>query len=298
MNRWLKLGVASAAAVPVAILGISSYMAYSLTRVARIAIEDNPSTLGLNYENVSFPAKVDGLMLRGWYIAAGGSDRCIIMVHGGKGHRADPTIGMLEIAKGLVEHGYYVLMFDLRGHGESEGSRVSAGYYERRDLEGATAYVKERGISPQHIGLLGFSVGAATSLLVAADYEELAVVVADSCYADIIDLIDREMAKNRYLPAFLTSLMLGIAKAAYGIDFAEVKPLPAVDKIAPRPIFFIHGEFDDVVPVEQALRLYHSSDNPRNKLWIVPEAEHVSSYKAQPEKYIAKVVAFFDQALK
>jgi len=112
-----------------------------------------------------------------------------------------------------------------------------------------------------------------------------------------MDLIERQMVKRRHMPGFLTPILLSIAKAAYGVDFDEVKPLAAVEKIAPRPIFFIHGEFDDTVPVESALRLFHSIDNPKNKLWIVPEARHVSCYRARPEEYITKVASFFDQAL-
>lgn len=298
MNRWFKVGLASAVVVPVAVVGISSYLVYSLTRAKRVRIEDNPSNLGLNYEDISFPTAGDGLMLRGWYIKAKKSDRCIIMTHGGEYHRADPTIGMLEIAKGLVGHGYNVLTFDLRGHGESDDGRMSAGYYERRDLQGAIAYAKGRGILPRHIGLLGFSVGAAASLLAAAEDKELAAVVTDSCWADPMDLIERQMVKRRHMPRFLTPILLSIAKAAYGVNFDEVKPLATVGKIAPRPILFIHGEFDDTVPVESALSLYHSIANPGNRLWVVPEARHVSSYRAQPKEYITKVAAFFDQALK
>ncbi len=175
---------------------------------------------------------------------------------------------------------------------------MSGGYYERRDIQGALAYVKERGISPQHVGILSFSMGAAASLLAAAEDKELAAVVADSCYADMTGLLSQQMAKRSYLPKFLIPFMLRIAKKAYGIDFTEVKPLSAMRNIAPRPVYFIHGEFDDTVPVEHALRLYHSSDNPKNKLWVVPEAEHVGSYKAQPEEYITKIAAFFNQELK
>ena len=78
------------------------------------------------------------------------------MIHGEKFHRADPGIKMLGIASWLVKHGYNVLMFDIRGHGESEGSKISGGYYEKRDLLGAVEYVKGRGF--ERIGVLGFSM--------------------------------------------------------------------------------------------------------------------------------------------
>lgn len=298
MNRWQKFGLGSAAVMSVVLLGIARYMVYSLTKAERAAVKGNPSDLGLKYKEVSFTSVGGGPILRGWYIAAGKSDRCIIMTHGGRYHRADPTIGMLEIARELVTHGYNVLTFDLRGHGESGEGKMTGGYYERRDLQGAIAYLKEQGILSKNIGLFGFSLGAAASLLAAAEDEALKVVISDSCWADLTDLIQSQIARHRYMPDFLGPVIPRIARAVYGVDINEAKPLPAVDKIAPRPILFIHGEFDNIVPVENALKLYHSSSNPNNKLWIVPEAGHVGSFKACPDEYIAKVIAFFDQAFQ
>lgn len=298
MKRRFRLGLVLAAVVTAATLGISRLMVHSLTKAKRVKIKDDPARLGLSYEDVSFPAARDGVMLRGWYVMAGKSDRCIIMTHGDGYHRADPSIGMLEIAQGLTEHGYNVLMFDLRGHGESGEGRLTGGYYEKRDVQGAVAYVKGRGILPQHIGLLGFSMGAAASLLAAAEDKELPAVVTDSCWADLMDLIKSEIARRPYMPRFLTPIVPGIAKIVYGVDTDEAKPLQAVNKIAPRPIFFIHGEADRKVPVENARRLYQANNNHSNTLWIVPGAKHVRSFKAQPEEYIDKVTAFFDRTLK
>jgi len=298
MKLGYKLGFALALAVPTAIAGISSYIAYSMTRVERIPVNDNPARLDLNYEDISFPAAVDGLMLKGWYIRADNSNRCIIMVHGKEQHRADPNIGTLEIAKGLIECGYNVLMFDLRGHGQSEDSRMSGGYFERRDVRGAINFVRGLGIDPERIGIIGFSMGAVASLLAAADDKTLPAIIVDSCYAEMKDLIDRLIAKHRYLPEYLVPIVMSITKKVYGIDFLAVQPLMAMRNIYPRPVYFIHGEFDNSVPVEHALRLYHSSGNPRSSLWIVPEAEHVQAYKTRPDEYINRVVTFFNQNLK
>ncbi|UCC60657.1 MAG: alpha/beta hydrolase [Dehalococcoidia bacterium] len=299
MSRWGRIGLVSAVVSSVAIAGVIAYKFNSLTRARRVKIKDDPSALGLKYEDVSFPATIDAVALSGWYIKAKRkSKRCIIMTHSGGFHRADATIGMLEIAKALTEHGYDVLMYDLRGHGESGNARMTAGFYERRDVQGAIDFVRERGIAPQSIGLLGFSMGAASSLLAAAEDRDVPAVVSDSCWAELRDLIRSEIARRPYIPGFLTPLMPKVAKLAYRFDIDEASPIDAVAKIAPRPVFFIHGEFDRTVPVESAMRLYHSIDNPNNRLWVVPEAPHVGSYRAQPEEYIAKVTDFMDQALK
>ncbi len=70
-----------------------------------------------------------------------------------------------------------------------------------------------------------------------------------------------------------------------------------VAEIAPRPILFIHGEADGVIPVENAYRLYAAADNPAAELWVVPGADHVRAYKAHRQEYVARVTAFFDVAL-
>ena len=71
-----------------------------------------------------------------------------------------------------------------------------------------------------------------------------------------------------------------------------------VAEIAPRPIFFIHGELDETVPLEHAYRLQEASQNPENQLWVVPQTGHVRSYQTHPHEYISRVTTFFDEALK
>jgi fermentation-respiration switch protein FrsA (DUF1100 family) len=61
---------------------------------------------------------------------------------------------------------------------------------------------------------------------------------------------------------------------------------------------FIHGEKDDGIPVTHALRLIRVSQNPQNQLWIAPEAGHTRAYKTNPEEYMSRVTAFFDNTLQ
>ncbi len=296
MKWWLKLGLALILVVAIAFVGIAGYLGHSITRVERVPVEENPLILGLEYEDVSFSSMDEELTLYGWYIPVENSEQIVIMVHGGERHRADSTIGMLDIASGLVEHGYNVLMFDLRGHGESEGNRVSAGYYEKRDLLGAVDYVKSRGF--ENIGVLGFSMGAVTSLMTTAESADIDAVVADSSFAGLKDMMEPEFSKRTKFPKFFLAPLLFMVKIMYGVDFNAIKPVELVSEIAPRPIFFIHGELDDVVPLEHAYRLQQASQNPQNQLWVVPGAGHVRAYVTHPEEYMNKITAFFDVALR
>jgi dipeptidyl aminopeptidase/acylaminoacyl peptidase len=173
---------------------------------------------------------------------------------------------------------------------------VSGGYYEKRDLEGAVEYMKGHGFN--RIGVLGFSLGAVTALMAAAEDKDIKAVVSDSSFADLNDIMSSEFSNRTKAPRFFLHPILVMIKIMYGVDFAAIRPVDCVPKIAPRPILFIHGGADDVIPVAHAHRLLQASQNPENQLWIVPQAGHTSSYKSQPDEYINKVTSFFDTALK
>jgi len=295
MKKILKIALVVIVVIGVVFVGISAYLGYTMTRVEREPVTGSPTENDLAYEDVTFPSEHEDLTLHGWFIPAYGSDRVIIIVHGNGYHRNPPGSGFLDIAERLVENDFNVLMFDLHGFGESEGSTVSGGYFEKDDLKGAVAYVSGRGF--RKIGVLGFSMGAVASLMAAAEDSRIDAVVSDSAYADLNDIIEPEFAKRTKAPGFFLHPILFMIKLMFGVDFTAVRPVDSVAKIAPRPIFFIHGEKDDVIPVEHTERLFEASDNPANELWIVAGG-HTSAYHDHPEQFLGMVISFFDGALK
>lgn len=276
------------------ILGISVYGASSLTQFERVPIHKTPADYGLEYVGISFLSR-DGLTLRGWWLGTSDDRPVIVLVHGSTRNRAEPPERMLGIAKELVSHGYNVLTFDMRGHGESEGQHISAGLYERNDLLGAIDYIKQRGIKSK-IGVLGFSMGAATSLMTTAECKEINAVAVDGAYADIVSIVESEFANRSDLPKFFLPIILFMTKTLYDVDFTAIKPIEAVREITV-PVFIIHGGQDTMVPVEHAYRLAEACQNPDSRSWVVPEAEHCEAYIERPEEYVDKVFSFFDDTL-
>jgi pimeloyl-ACP methyl ester carboxylesterase len=295
LKKWYIIVLAVVVVIALAFIGVAAYLGYSMTRVERVPVTGSPADKGLAYEDVSFTSLNKNLTLWGWFLPAERSDRVIIMVHGNGGNRNAEGSGALDIAGELVGHGFNVLMFDLHGSGESEGNTVSGGYYEREDLEGAVDYVGERGF--EKIGVLGFSLGAVTALLAAAEDQEIDAVVSDSAFADLNDIIEPEFAKRTHAPKFFLHPILFMVKIIYGVDFTAIRPVAVVAQIAPRPILFIHGEADDMIPADHARRLLEASGNPDNILWIVPGG-HTSAYHDYPAEFIDRVTAFFDAALR
>jgi fermentation-respiration switch protein FrsA (DUF1100 family) len=295
LKKLLKIVLALVVLLVVVFIGVSAYLGYSMTRVERVPVEGSPAQYGLTYQDVSFPSLYKNLVLRGWFLPAEGSGRVIIMVHGNGYNRNDPEIGMLDIAASLVDRDFSVLMFDLHGFGESEGNTVSGGYYEKQDLEGAVAYVKGQGF--QSIGVLGFSMGAVASLLAAAEDTEIDAVVSDSSYADLNDIMEPEFSKRTKAPRFFLRPILFMVRVMFGVDFTAVRPVAVVSQIAPRPVFFIHGEADDMISVDHAERLLAASQNTGDQLWIVPQTGHTQAFKEYPEEFISRVTFFFDESL-
>lgn len=168
MARWRA--VATVCVAPLALLalvyaGLSAYVATQATLVKRHVAEGSPADLGLRFEEVAFTsAAPDPVPLRGWYLAASGT-RAVVMVHGIDGHRWDTFHHVDRLAALLVNHGYDVLTFDLRGSGESGGERLGLAWLERLDVAAAVQLVRERGIPAGHIGVWGQSFGGHPSPL-------------------------------------------------------------------------------------------------------------------------------------
>lgn len=286
-----------------AYVGVSWFVADRLSRPERHQVVVTPNEFGLTYELVEFESMEDRLRLRGWWMQSPDSLRAVILVHGRNSNRsgADPQEGtdgrLLRQAKGLVERGYSVLTFDLRGHGESDGHRYSLGPLERRDVLGAVAFVQSRGIPPGRIGLLCHSMGAATCLLTARDVPDLAAVVADSSYARLIDLLSVELPKASGLPGFFNPGILFMVNLVYGIDLTKAAPIDVVSELEP-PIFFIHSENDATIPSDHSRRLWRASGQAPETLWLANEPEHNRVFESDPEKYFERVVGFFDRTFK
>src|SRR5918911_5782303 len=249
----------------------SAYLTGLATTAERHLAEGTPADLGLAYQPVTFASPLDGIELRGWYLAAGGQ-RAIIFVHGIHGNRWDTFHHIDDLIARHVRAGFDVLTFDMRAHGESGGDRFTLGWKERDDVRSAVDFVMRRGIPSGRIGLWAQSLGTASALLAAPELPEVAAVVTDSAFADARLLIDSELQLRTGLPQVFSPGITLVGGRLFGIDLDAIPPEKAVARIAPRPILFIHGDADTRIPVEHSRRLLAAAQNPAAELWIVPGA--------------------------
>ncbi len=277
------------------VLGTACTVLYGVHRLIhpqRTCVGGTPSDYGLPSESVSFPS-LDGITLRGWFVASPNPRGTVIFCHGYAGSKAPD----LQYVPHFCARGYNVLLFDFRAHGESDGNKSSLVYYERQDLLGAIAYLQQRNI--HQVGLMGFSMGAAVAIATAPLSEAVCAVVADSGFAELKTILATHM-QNKGIPHFIalvmSKLMIWAAGRLWGCSLPESDPLRWVSRLAPRPLFLIHGERDRSVPASDAYRLYEAAYEPK-ELWIAHNADHRAVDQLYPEEYMARVLAFFDKWL-
>lgn len=283
--------IALAATTATALVGTGAVAAARISGPQRPALDYgmSPFEVGIEAEDVSFNAD-DGTRLAGWWFDRPGSERVVIVCHGHRGSKAD----MLGIGPGLWRAGNTVLMFDFRGNGESADGPQSLAHYEQGDLLAAIDLATQRRPDAE-VCLVGFSMGAATSILVAARDERVRKVVADSSFADMKGVIATAFAGLRMPPVPFVALADGVTRARYGYRFSQVQPVDVVADIAPRPLMLVHCAGDQVIPVEHAHRLAAAAgEHTTVKLW--PTGEHCGGYFADRPGYIEMVANFLADA--
>jgi pimeloyl-ACP methyl ester carboxylesterase len=201
-----------------------------------------------------------------------------------------------DIGVGLRERGHPVLLFDLRGHGQSDPARLTMGRAERADLRAVLAWARRAGFPPEQIGWLGQSMGASTILLEGLDNQEIRCAVLDSPYGDLPKLLNVQLTLHSGLPSIFNPGILLAAHRAYGVRTDDLVPQRLASSWGDRPLLLIHGEKDTIVPVEQG-RAIARAVGPACELITLPGVEHIEGFQSQPELYLDAVDRFFRRAL-
>ncbi len=259
-----------------------------ITHVPRYVI--HPVDLGAPYEDVSFQSE-DGLTLRGWYVPSK-NGAAVAVMHGSGGSR----VRVADYARMLIRNGYGVLLFDVRGHGQSQGGTIATGWNATSDPAAAARFLASRAdVDPSRIGLLGSSMGAEIAVTAAATYDGFAAVVADGAGGRTYDdFLDSEYSRANVV--LYTVVGLPLEWAVSGLS--QTMPPPSLTSLAPKidvPILYIAS--GTVTEEETIVRKLWQRTGGDSELWVVEGAGHTEGLKKHPVEYEAKVVGFFDRYL-
>ena len=227
----------------------------------------------------------DNLKLSAWYTPPHASHGAVILIAHGYGDKRTEHYHAL-----FASHGYGVVSWDFRAHGQSEGDFSSLGYYEVLDAKAALDFaLAQPGV--EHVGAWGGSMGAVTMIRATAQYPEIEALVADSPFPTLKEEMDLRVP----FP-IMRSLIRFFAERASGVTVDAVQPVDDIARISPRPVFLIQGMGDGMVPLDSAQRLYDAAGEPR-QLWTEKDVPHLNMYAFYKTRYTKRVIKFFDEYL-
>ena len=284
-----------ALALVVALVALPWFVSYLVTKARTRPDEqvrtDTPATYGATFEEISFTSS-DGNALTGWHMPSSGTGTTIVMTHGLFRSRYE----LIERGCDLWRLGYGVVLYDLRRHGHSPAEFSTIGFWERRDVEAAARIARERAPGDR-IVLFGVSMGAAATLLAAAETEGVAAVVADSSFLSLSHTVSHHLALRRIPTMPFAPMLVWMTAGRMSFSPSDFDVEAAVSKIR-CPVLFIGGTMDERMPVDAVLDpLARSSRNPLSRRFVVDGAGHGHAYDADRVGYIAAVNAFLQSAV-
>ena len=250
-----------------------------------------PFEFQADYEDVDL-VTADDMAFGAWFFRQTGSPQVIVISPGHKGRRQD----VLGIAVALWRKGFNVVCYSTRGMPSSDRVTITMGVREVQELAAAIAFARRR-VKDARIGLLGYSMGAAVSLLGAAGDPSVEALVLDTPFCDLRQVLRENVRRHLLLPGapFVAAVSIWL-RLRHGIRLAEASPIAVLSGLEPRPLFFIHGGADGITNVNHSRRLYDAYRGPR-EIWIVQGAPHTGAYFADRPLYMERVAGFFARHL-
>lgn len=244
------------------------------------------------FEEITFRS-FDGTRLDGWWFEVGPDRPTVIALHGVTKNRID----MVRFAIALTSVGVNVLTFDGRGHGHSDRTFVTYGFYEKRDVDAAIDYlVMRRGVDDHKIGLAGISMGAAISLQVAASNPRIRAVWTDSPFASLTRVSMDHLRSWTKLPSkMLVPVVWAASKVAEQrgrFDVRAVDPLALARKIT-CPVYLIHSDADAVIGLDHSRHIFDALPVENKEMWELSGIAHGRGFRRMTDEYAARLVRFF-----
>ncbi|MCJ7652855.1 MAG: alpha/beta hydrolase [Actinobacteria bacterium] len=201
----------------------------------------------------------------------------VVLCHGIPLSRPDPDDGGYPLlARQICEKGYASLFVNLRGTGDSGGNFHIGGWYS--DLETVVRFSQEKLAAEfENTFLAGFSAGGALAIRYAAEHGGVQGIAAFAAPAQLSEIFPEE-----HLFAFLELARdIGIIRdtdfppslEGFYSEIRESEAIDFISGVSPIPLLLVHGEEDELVPVDEARRLFEAAGEPK-ELVLLPGGEH------------------------
>jgi pimeloyl-ACP methyl ester carboxylesterase len=236
----------------------------------------------------------------------------IVMLHGLGGSRQDMNL----LAEAFfVDHGYAVLTYDARGHGQSGGFVTIAGPREIADVRALEAQFAARpDVDDHHIGAWGISYGGGETWLAAVQGVPFAAIELCETWTDLYTaLFPGGLPKSGVIGGLLGEIPAGKLSpdfawlpnaAIQGTDMTQIAALAAQRSALPlignltTPTLMLQGRRDFVFGNEQAVNAFGRLKGPK-LLYLGDHGHPPSTFPAADTGYAMTLSRlWFDRFLK
>lgn len=222
-----------------------------------------------------------------------GHKEVIIIAHGF--FNSKQSLLLQELANSFKDE-YDVVLFDFRGHGESQG----VFYWTSKEYQDVLAVLDYAKKYYEKIGVVGFSMGAATSIISASKSDIVDSLVAVSSPSEFgkIDFHfwDLDIEND------LVYGLIGKGRKGKGVrpgPFWERKEKPIdLVKDFKVPVFYIHGDADWVVRPWHSKKLFENTKSVKD-LAIIKKGLHAEYLIRRNKKEIVILIKnWFEKTLR
>lgn len=247
-----------------------------------------PSNLGLKYQDVEF-LTADGMLLHAWWIPANQSKATIVLIPG-----LLPKIGgksaFLPVAQFLQKAGYSVFLVDLRSQGQSPGNKIYLGTKEWQDVLAAVNIAAQKTPGNRKIGIMGFSMGAASTLVAAAQLKTIDFVIAGVPFARYRSLFSSYTRDWPYPRFWLDWLLKLSATFLLKSGYEQWDPIKHSAHITV-PALIFGATHDKSVYYNDSLQI---SQSIKGKSTHIALSTGHAIYKESPEEFAEHTLQFLD----
>ncbi|MDX1683401.1 MAG: alpha/beta fold hydrolase [Phycisphaeraceae bacterium] len=243
-----------------------------------------PEELGYAADAVTFTLD-DGTEVEGWIIQGEAADGPLLVVSHGFN---DSRYGALTWLDRLAKHASHVVIFDHRGHGDSDAPVSAHGPKESADLAVVTRQALDRA-GERRVVLFGYSFGAGVALEAAVESEmDVAGVIGDGLYRWPLEA-PAGYLRSRGWPALPFTAAVGAWCRLTGgpvYDRAEQASRLAA------PLLLLHGDEDRICPIDSARAVVEAA--PVGRLEVFRGGRHLNLGCDFQAQYDAALSRFFD----